>query len=236
MYTDMAIKNKNHGHSYFGVLPHFIPGEAYPFCATKDENYAVYMGRIQHDKGVAIAIDACKAFGIRLQVIGTGRVENVYGSHPDHVDYVGVLDMRQKAEIIKRARCVFVPTLYMEPFSFAALESQMCGTPVLCSRWGGPSEIIVHGVTGYHCDTLDTFVDGLKRCTDLNPKTIAQYAKDRFSVEAVTKYFTEYFDKIQAFVSGKTNYYTVGDVQYPGQGMGKLFNSTSLPVPPSQTV
>jgi len=225
-YTDMASKGVHQGHSYYAVIPHFVPPEDFPFDNEKDPEYAVYLGRIQPDKGVAMAIDATKSMNIRLVVIGNGRIEDVYPECPDHVRQLGVLSLHEKVKWLKKARCVFVPTLYMEPFSFAALEAQMCGTPVLCTRWGGPSEIVLHGRTGFHCDTLNSFVQACKRCVHLNPLTIRKEAVDRFSVSAVTPFFLEYFDKVQRFVNGVDNYYTV-DVECSRKvehGMGKLFS------------
>lgn len=226
MYADMVSKGMNQGHNYWSVIPHFLPVRQFPFRVEKD-SYAVYLGRIQQDKGVTLAIDACRRAGITLKVAGNGRIEHLTGKVPDHVEYLGVLDMLGKTELLSRACCLFAPTQYWEPFSYACLEAQMCGTPVLCSRWGGPSEIVIHGVTGYHCDTLQTYVDGISRCGDLSPRDIRMSAMARFSVEAVSREFQEYFDKVRAYCAGEEDFYTVGSAKPPGWGMGRLCSGSS---------
>lgn len=228
MYADMVAKGMNQGHNYWAVIPHFLPPRQFPFRVEK-EPYAVYLGRIQQDKGVTLAVDACGKAGITLKVAGNGRVESLTGGVvPEHVEYLGVLDMARKTDLLSRAMCVFVPTQYWEPFSYACLEAQMCGTPVLCSRWGGPSEIVIHGVTGYHCDTLQAYVDGLSRCGDLSPRDIRMAAVDRFSVDAVAREFGQFFDKVKAYAAGEEDFYSVGPAKPPGWGMGRLCSGSSV--------
>jgi glycosyltransferase involved in cell wall biosynthesis len=40
-----------------------------------------------------------------------------------------------------------------EPFGLAPVEAMACGTPVIAIKGGGPAETIVHGETGYLCDS-----------------------------------------------------------------------------------
>jgi glycosyltransferase involved in cell wall biosynthesis len=40
-----------------------------------------------------------------------------------------------------------------EPFGLAPVEAMACGTPVIAIRGGGPAETIIHGETGYLCDS-----------------------------------------------------------------------------------
>jgi phosphatidylinositol alpha 1,6-mannosyltransferase len=41
-----------------------------------------------------------------------------------------------------------MPTRGFESFSYTVLEPMACGTPVIATRCGGPTEIITHGVDG----------------------------------------------------------------------------------------
>ena len=230
MYTDLAARSGGHnahGHAYWSVIPHFVPPEDYPLCEHR-EPFAVYLGRVQHDKGVAMAVDATREAGMRLKVIGNGRLEDLLGEVPPHVDVLGVLSLHDKVQWLQRAQCVFVPTLYIEPFSFACLEAQMCGTPVLCTRWGGPAEIVRHGRTGYHCDTLQTFVHALRACAALSPLEIRHHAIRRFGVAAITPYFEAYLAKVGRLVRGQEDYYSVMDEPPPAHAMGVLADALAL--------
>lgn len=43
-----------------------------------------------------------------------------------------------------------------ENFGFAQVEAMACGTPVVCSKWGGLKDTVVHGKTGFHMDAVLT--------------------------------------------------------------------------------
>ena len=224
-YYQLGVNKQENGHAYHCVIPHFVDTQDYPLCTQKDQDYAVYLGRIQPDKGVSIAIDATRELGIKLIVIGNGSLDNVVNlqkTNVDHVTHLGVLTLQEKLPYLQKARCVFVPTLYIEPFSLACLEAQMCGTPCVVSRWGGPSEIVIHGKTGFHCDTLATYIKGCQLAITLCPKEIRNSVMARFSIEAVADLFVDYFTKIQRFINKEAHFYTpIGGFQ----GMGKLANN-----------
>ena len=174
-YTDLASKGFPHGHAYWSVIPHFLPPSDFPFQPTKRPDTCVYIGRIQPDKGVEIAVEVTRRLKLKLIVIGNGRLDE----HHDHVEHLGVLSLHDKVGWLGSARCVFVPTLYMEPFSFAALESQMCGTPVLCSRWEVPRR-------SSNTARLDTIVTpsqlSLEDVSDAKPWTRPAFAERRYGL------------------------------------------------------
>lgn len=57
-------------------------------------------------------------------------------------------------ELLGRARAL-VYTSHLEPFGFAPLEANACGTPVVAVAEGGVRETIVDGVNGYLTDDRD---------------------------------------------------------------------------------
>jgi glycosyltransferase involved in cell wall biosynthesis len=70
---------------------------------------------------------------------------------------------------MSRAKAVFVPTQYFEPFGGVAVEAQMCGTPVISSDFGVFNETVLHGITGYRCRTLDQYVWAINNVHKLDP-------------------------------------------------------------------
>ncbi len=90
-----------------------------------------------------------------------------------------------------------------ENFGYSQVEAMACGTPVVCSKWGGLKDTVVHGETGFHMDTLMTN-NGVKADWSsgveyilylLNDKPLlkrmskrcVEYARDKFGIEAFTK-------------------------------------------------
>jgi len=52
------------------------------------------------------------------------------------------------SDLINTASVVVIPSRWEEPFGFVALESGLMARPVVATRVGGLSEIIVHSKTG----------------------------------------------------------------------------------------
>lgn len=64
------------------------------------------------------------------------------------VNFYGRLPKREVYHLMGSSSAVAVPSIWPEPFGIVALEANYLGVPVVASRTGGLSEIIVDGVTG----------------------------------------------------------------------------------------
>lgn len=86
-----------------------------------------------------------------------------------------------------------------ENFGFAQVEAMACGTPVVCSKWGGLKDTIIHGNTGFHINTILTN-NGVKvhwfegrnyilhlldhpRALDLMPSWCVEHVRERYSLQ-----------------------------------------------------
>src|SRR6185436_17742175 len=54
------------------------------------------------------------------------------------------------------AAVVAVPSLYLDPFPTVNLEAFACRKPVVATSFGGSSEIVKDGISGYIVDPNDT--------------------------------------------------------------------------------
>ena len=155
------------------VIPHFINPDDYPFTPTP-KDYLVYLGRAAEDKGVALARETASLAGLEFREVhrGCGGAE--------------------KARLLGEARAVLMPTLYLEPFGYVAIEAMMCGTPVISTDWGSFPEIIREGVDGFRCRTQAEFSDAVRQAPTLNREAIRRGALERFSVDAVADAYRRY--------------------------------------------
>jgi glycosyltransferase involved in cell wall biosynthesis len=144
----------------FVVKPNFAdpdPGER-PGAGE----YALFIGRVDQTKGTRVLLDAWERLPMRypLQVVGDGpdrpwmeaRVRELKLSE---VTFRGRLSRPEAVEMVKGARFTIVPSTWYEGFPMCIVESFACGTPVLCSRLGGMSEIVNDQVTGLHFNPSD---------------------------------------------------------------------------------
>jgi glycosyltransferase involved in cell wall biosynthesis len=57
---------------------------------------------------------------------------------------------------MRRAAVVVVPSIWYEPCPLVVIEAFACGTPVIASKIGALSELVVNGVTGIHVTPADS--------------------------------------------------------------------------------
>ena len=136
------------------VKPNFLPQA--PLCVNGDrENYAVFVGRLSAEKGVATLIHAWRELGnMPLKVIGSGalrgELESLAAESGVTVDFMGVQDREVVLSVLGKAQFLVVPSECYETFGMVVIEAYACGTPVLVARLGALEKIVVEGETGLY--------------------------------------------------------------------------------------
>lgn len=180
--------NSADGHFFDEVIPGYFEVEKFPLSETK-EDYFFFIGRLTDRKGYNIAVEVCKHLGKRLLIAGQG-------DPPKYGEYLGVIGSEVRGEIMSKAKAVFVPTLYIEPFGNVAVEAQGCGTPVICTDWGAMTETVIDGVTGFRCRSFQEFLDATEKVSELDPKVIRAHAQNNYSLEVIGLKYQAYFEKL----------------------------------------
>jgi len=188
------------GNYYDRVIPNYFDDKDFIFNPNK-EDFFLYVGRVIMRKGIWTAIMATGAIGAPLLIAGQPDKEIDTSKFPSHCKYVGFLDPKDRSDLMGRAKGVFVPTIYLEAFGGVNVEAQLCGTPVLTTNFGVFPETVIHGVTGFRCDTLQDFVDGAKSVDKLYPKIIRQHA-ERYLMNNVKYEYDKWFKELhQLYIS-----------------------------------
>ena len=179
------------GRFFDAVIPLFFDPSEFTVRVQK-EPFLLYVGRLIEKKGLAIACEAAQKAGVPLKVIGHGDTSLVtHGA-----EYLGALSQAERNDWMSRASALICPTLYVEPFGSVAVESQFSATPVICTDFGGFTETVEHGVTGYRCNYLGEFVRAIHDVKNLNPLVIRARAERLYSLEAVAPQYQAYFDRL----------------------------------------
>jgi alpha-maltose-1-phosphate synthase len=131
------------------------------------ENKILYVGRILPHKGINYLIDGFRLLNradYRLRIIGRVYDEDYYQfikrqAEGLPVDFVHDADDERLVSEYRTAFVTVLPSVYTsyngsytpvpELMGFTLLESQACGTPVICTDAGAMSEFVDHGRTGY---------------------------------------------------------------------------------------
>jgi glycosyltransferase involved in cell wall biosynthesis len=176
------------GRWFDDVIPGYFEVNQFEPSYEKDD-YFFFIGRLVERKGLNVAVEVCKRLGKRLIIAGQGET-------PEWGEYVGVVGPEERNRLMARARAVFVPTIYLEPFGNVAVEAQACGTPVLTTDWGAFTETVKHGVTGYRCRSLQEFCDAAIKCENLNFEEMRKHAVENYSLDVVAQKYDRYFRRL----------------------------------------
>jgi glycosyltransferase involved in cell wall biosynthesis len=132
------------------VVPHVIRHFS-AAAPERPQGYALVVSRLAPEKGVDVAIDACRIAGLGLVVAGDGperpRLEQLAahgtpGGSPVRVRFVGRIDDAALATLRASASVAVVPSRSAETFGLAAAEAMAAGLPVAATRVGALPELV----------------------------------------------------------------------------------------------
>jgi glycosyltransferase involved in cell wall biosynthesis len=181
---------------YDAVIPNAFTPSEFEFNATK-KDYILYFGRVIENKGLHVAIQATEKTGHNLIVAGPGALSDIgYKEIPSHVTCVGLCNAEQRKILMRDAKAIIGPTYYVEPFGNMVAEGYFSGTPAITTDWGGFTETVVQGVTGFRCREFKQFVEALNNIDTIDPKDCREWADTNYAEEVVHAQFDDYFKKI----------------------------------------
>ncbi len=165
--------------------------------------FLLYLGRVTQRKGPSIAGEISKRLGMPLILAGPGATQAPGGpvvgegcTVEGNVRYLGEVGKKIRAELLARASCLLVPTIYNEPFGGVAAEAMISGCPVVASDWGAFTETVTPSV-GRRFRTLGQGAQAVREALTLDRRAIADEARGLYSLEAVRPRFRAWFDQLE---------------------------------------
>jgi len=111
------------------------------FFAT-DQPTIVYFGKLLHNKGVHILLDALREIDARALVVGFGDYrDELERMAPPRTLFTGPLEHRHLVHVLPLAEVAVVPSIFPEAFGMVAAEAAAAGTPPLVARHSGLAEV-----------------------------------------------------------------------------------------------
>jgi glycosyltransferase involved in cell wall biosynthesis len=118
----------------------------------RSDGYALVVARQSPEKGIDVAIEACRQVGIPLVVAGAGLDGGAHVRELDGVRFAGHVDDARLAELRAGAALALVPSRSAETFGLAAAEAMAVGLPVVGSRVGALPELLEEEGMAPPCD------------------------------------------------------------------------------------
>src|SRR5207244_3316452 len=107
-----------------------------------DEPTVVYFGKLLHNKGVHVLLEALQDVDARAVIVGFGDYrEELERTAPPRTLFTGPLEHRHLAHLLPLADATVVPSIFPEAFGMVAAEAAAAGSPPLVARHSGLSEI-----------------------------------------------------------------------------------------------
>jgi glycosyltransferase involved in cell wall biosynthesis len=129
-----------------------------------------------------------------------------------YVEFIGsVTDIKEKSDIISKAKASILATYYIEPFGNVNIESQLCGTPVITTDWGSFSETVLPGITGYRCRTFYDFLESARNINNIDPKNCHNWIKNNYTLDKIAKLYNQYFQRLHMMLTNKDGWYSLNE-------------------------
>lgn len=152
--------------SQIKIIPNPVDIDTFiPNNAAVEKELILYVGRLQHLKGVYTLIKATtlildKIPSLRLILVGHNHndphqckikedlIKILKGKNVLHkVEFLDRINRNELIKYYQKSTICVVPSLW-ENFPYTCLEPMSCGKPVVASRTGGIPEIIEDGISG----------------------------------------------------------------------------------------
>jgi glycosyltransferase involved in cell wall biosynthesis len=175
------------------VKPNFFAGQANPIPWIQRGDYAVFVGRLGPEKGLATLLDAWRLWGEDaplLRIVGDGPMRRDLESAGgrSRVLFHGALSPGNARQLIADSRLLILPSETFEGFPMVLCEAFAFGTPVLVSNLGPLPSIVRNGECG------ETFDAGSAMSLFLSARRLwgDQQRLAQLSLRARTEYENQY--------------------------------------------
>lgn len=167
----------------------------HPDPSLRKENKILYVGRLLPHKGINYLIDAIKILrgtDYRLTIIGRAYHDQFYSDLKEQaeglpIEFVHDADDQRLINEYQTAKVTVLPSVHTtcygnytpvpELMGFTLLESQACGTPVICTNAGAMQEFIEHGKTGWVVEqnSGEAIAKAIRQIINLSSKEFEQW-------------------------------------------------------------
>lgn len=183
MHWHYGRAGQEDGNNYKWVIPSPIDTNRWTPAARPTRDYVLFYGRVTERKGLNTLVEIAKRMP-REQFLAVGAGDpslwTEQANFPANLTFKGAAFGDERACYLQNAKCMVMPTTFIEPFGNSGVEAQLCGTPLISTAYGAFQETIDDGVTGYRCHALADWTEAIEHCGDLDRTQISALAHRKY--------------------------------------------------------
>jgi glycosyltransferase involved in cell wall biosynthesis len=191
------------------VIPHGIDTTRY-LPGPGGGGFLMFVGRMNPDKGVHLAIEVARKAGLPLTVMVKMRepIERQYFAEVvepllgDDVTLMFEPDEDVRIDLVGRAEALINPIGWPEPFGLVMAEALACGTPVIARPHGAARQIVEPGVTGYLHEEVSDLAEAVGQLDRIDRAACRRAAEERFSMARMVDDHVRLYQRLIASAAG----------------------------------
>ena len=187
--------------NYLGTVYNGIDVSLYPFNSLPGDNL-IFLGRINPDKGVHLAIEVARRSGRPLLIAGIIQDRRYFATQVEpyldgtQIRYQGPVGVEEKNALFARASALLHLNTIPERFGLVLVEANAAGIPVIAMDLGSCREVIQDGETGFLVDDVEQATAALNRLPEIDRRACRQRVIKHFSVENMVEAYEQIYAAI----------------------------------------
>lgn len=163
----------------------------------------VFLGRIEPIKGAHIAIEIAQKTKKKLIIAGNIPTEyqfyfdtQIKPKLDEQITYIGAVNDTEKNKLLGNALAFLMPIEWNEPFGIVMAEAMACGTPVIGFNRGSVPEVVVNGLNGFSCKSIQEMVNLVFRIREIDRQKVREDCEKRFSSKIIVNQYLNIYQKL----------------------------------------
>ncbi|MEO9264356.1 MAG: glycosyltransferase family 4 protein [Candidatus Baltobacteraceae bacterium] len=199
-YCSISNADRDPGLDYLATTYNGIDPNEFTFRSSPGD-YLVFLGRFHPEKGAHLAIEIARRAGVRLKMAAIPQDEEYFRTQVqphidgDRVTFLGPVEREGRNELLSNALALVHMTTRPERFGLTMVEALSCGTPVLGANMGSVPEIVVDGISGFICDTVDDAVARVPHLASLDRRACRARVEAEFTIDAMIDRYAAVYEK-----------------------------------------
>ena len=141
------------------------------FIESSNNEYFLYVGRIDKEKGVDLFCQAITELNKSGIVVGDGNEREKLQKEYPHIEFTGWKNKIEVKKYMKNARALIFPSRWYETAGLTVLEAQSIGLPCIVSKNTAASEFIEYKNNGFLFENLEDLKDKIKQIDNIKMET-----------------------------------------------------------------